>query len=122
MMWDKHDSSSTERGVWEDKVERARAYLSMSAEDRTIRLNHSPHAFNSDPYVMNFITVVGEYVLGQQVSSPTEGGKFHRRWEASREARVGLKERRLRSAPKDEAFYFSQGRHARGGWRAREMD
>lgn len=120
MMWDKDDPSSSKGDrEWDGRIERAKAYLSMTAEDRMIRLNHSPHAFNSRSMdVMNFIMVVGEYVLGQRVASPADGGKFHRRWEASREARVGMKERRLRTTPKDEVLYFSQGRHARGGWRA----
>eukprot|EP00943_MAST-04B_sp_MAST-4B-sp1_P001411 g1411.t1 len=96
-----------------ENVKRAKAYLKMPSQQRTLIAPPPPYSRSLES--MEFTKHVGRYVLN--LKSVEEMESYTRRYEASREAKYGLKERTLPSIPENEILYFSQGRHVgNGSW------
>ena len=94
-------------------VQRAKAYLQMPAKRRTLIAPPPPYSRSLES--MEFTKHVGRYVL--DLKSVEEMNSYTRRYEASRAAKYGLKEKTLPSIPETEILYFSQGKHiGNGSW------
>ena len=106
LLWDKGVPGTAEDGskaAFQASVDRAKEYLAMKSTDRTIRFSPPPNSRSLE--CLQFISVVGQYVLG----GPDKIAQANRRWEPSREIKYGLKERKLRDdGNKDELMYYAQ--------------